>query len=89
MAMAIPKEVNVNAFLRLVIRAKGRPTRITTRLPKGNDSTSFAKLLIEEAGVVATPGVGFGKHGEGFIRMALTVPEGRLKEAVGRIKKVL
>ena len=62
---------------------------IWTRLPKGSDSTAFAKQLIEEAGVVATPGVGFGKYGEGFIRMALTVSEERMKEAVGRIKKVL
>jgi len=38
---------------------------------------------------VATPGVGFGKYGEGFVRMALTVPVERLKEAVSRLKKAL
>ena len=35
---------------------------------------------------MVTPGVGFGEHGEGFIRFALTVDEERLKEAVERIK---
>lgn len=59
------------------------------KVPKGNTSTQFSKLLLEEADVIATPGVGFGDYGEGFIRMALTVPVERIKEAVKRIKKVL
>lgn len=57
--------------------------------PPGKDSRSFAKLLIEKAGVVATPGVGFGASGEGYIRFALTVPVARIKEAVQRISKAL
>ncbi|MFH1848490.1 MAG: LL-diaminopimelate aminotransferase [Candidatus Omnitrophota bacterium] len=57
--------------------------------PNGSDSISVAKRLLDEADIVATPGVGFGPSGEGFVRVALTVPETRLKEAVERIKKVL
>ncbi len=59
--------------------------------PKGvfSDSRSFAKHLLEKAGVVATPGVGFGQPGEEYIRFALTVPVDRIGEAVQRIAKVL
>ena len=49
----------------------------------------FATLLMQESGVVASPGTGFGEYGEGFVRFALVQPEARLKEAVGRIQRVL
>lgn len=52
-------------------------------------SMDFTERLIKGSGVVVTPGVGFGKHGEGFIRFALTVDEEKLKEAVERIKATL
>ncbi|MDD3248631.1 MAG: LL-diaminopimelate aminotransferase [Methanosarcina sp.] len=61
---------------------------IWTPVPKGFTSISFAKLLLEEAGIVATPGVGFGDAGEGYIRFALTKPVDRIKEAVERMKKL-
>jgi len=57
--------------------------------PKGSDSRAFAKKLLETAGVVVTPGVGFGPSGEGYIRMSLTVPTDRLREAVNRLSKAL
>ena len=57
-------------------------------VPKGFTSISFAKLLLDEAGIVATPGVGFGDAGEGYIRFALTKPVERIKEAVERMKKL-
>jgi len=50
-------------------------------------SVEFARVLLEECGVVVTPGVGFGTHGEGYIRIALTVEEERIREAVKRIKE--
>jgi LL-diaminopimelate aminotransferase len=63
---------------------------VWARLPKGhNDSRRFCKLLLEKADIVAIPGIGFGKSGEGFIRMALTVSKDRIKEAVNRIAKIL
>ena len=58
------------------------------RVPRGYTSAQFATLLIEQAGIVATPGNGFGEAGEGYIRMALTVGESRLKEAIERLKKI-
>ena len=57
-------------------------------VPEGFTSISFAKLLLEEAGIVATPGVGFGDAGEGYVRFALTKPVERIKEAVERMKKL-
>lgn len=63
---------------------------VFTRLPFGSkDSTAFCKNLLEKAGIVATPGVGFGAAGEGYIRFALTVSEVEIKEALVRMKKVL
>lgn len=53
----------------------------------GYDSTGLAKALLEKADIIATPGNGFGKSGEGYVRMTLTVEPKRLKEAVRRIKK--
>ena len=53
--------------------------------PGGMSSTDLTKKLLQEAGVVTTPGNGFGDSGEGFIRFALTVDEARLQEAVDRL----
>ena len=52
-------------------------------------SLEFATLLVQETGVVAAPGSGFGEYGEGYIRFALVEPEARLQEAVKRIARVL
>ena len=58
------------------------------KVPKKSNSIDFASLLLQKANIVATPGVGFGKHGEGYIRMALTVPTQRISEALERLKKI-
>jgi LL-diaminopimelate aminotransferase len=59
---------------------------IWARVPRGYTSKSLAERVLKEAGVVITPGAGFGKGGEGFVRLSLTVSSERLKEAVDRIK---
>lgn len=53
-----------------------------------NNSIEFCRKVLEQ-NVVITPGVGFGKHGEGYVRFALTQNSERLKEAVVRISKVV
>lgn len=58
------------------------------RIPQKNNSLKFSKLLLEKADIVVTPGIGFGKYGEGYIRMALTIPKERIKETVERLKKI-
>jgi len=57
-------------------------------VPRGYDSLGFSRLLLDKAGVVATPGIGFGDYGEGYLRFALTEPVERIKEAVGRIREL-
>ena len=57
-------------------------------VPKGYTSTSFTAHLLEKAGIVTTPGNGFGQPGEGYIRMTLTTSKERLAEAVERMQKV-
>lgn len=59
------------------------------KVPNGFDSSSFVSHLLENAGVLGTPGVGFGAPGEGYIRFALTQPAERISEAVQRISKAL
>lgn len=56
--------------------------------PPGHDSMSVAKRILAEANVVVVPGIGFGKHGEGYFRFALTVEVDRVREAVGRLAKL-
>ncbi len=56
------------------------------KVPKGYTSAEFVSKLLDECGIVCTPGNGFGEHGEGYFRISLTVPTERLMEAVQRIK---
>ncbi len=57
-------------------------------IPEGIGSVDMTARLIQEAGVVTTPGVGFGKYGEGYIRMTVTTSKERLAEAVERLAKM-
>ena len=54
----------------------------------GMDSMEFAKKLLDK-GVVVTPGIGFGRYGEGYARFALTIPTRRIAEACERMASIL
>ncbi len=56
--------------------------------PDGRKSTDLTAALLQHAAIVTTPGVGFGQHGEGYIRMTLCTDKSRLEEAVARIEKL-
>ena len=59
------------------------------RIPeKYKSSIEFCRELFDKAGVVMTPGVGFGKYGEGYVRCTITQSKGRLIEALKRIKRI-
>jgi LL-diaminopimelate aminotransferase len=62
---------------------------IWARVPAGHSSATFTELVLEEAGVVVSPGPSFGPSGEGFVRLSLTVPDERLEEAAQRIASSL
>ena len=55
------------------------------KTPKNMSSQEFCKKVLQEIGLVVTPGIGFGNSGEGYFRIALTVGEERLKEAAQRL----
>ena len=59
------------------------------RVPSGYTSASLVAALIENAGIVCTPGSGFGAAGEGFVRFALTTGVERLREGIERMRVAL
>jgi len=60
----------------------GRPRR-------GMSSALFAKQLLDEVSIVVTPGSGFGPSGEGYVRLALTIPVERIRQALDRLRSWL
>ncbi len=52
-------------------------------------SMAFAKILLQEADVAVSPGVGFGEYGEGFVRLALVENEQRIRQAARMIRKLM
>ena len=55
-------------------------------VPEGHTSASYCELVLEESGVVVSPGGAYGPNGEGFFRISLTIDDERLREAVERIR---
>jgi LL-diaminopimelate aminotransferase len=58
-------------------------------VPDGHTSATYCELVLEESGVVLSPGGAYGPNGEGFFRISLTVPDERLSEAVERLRSSL
>jgi alanine-synthesizing transaminase len=52
-------------------------------------SLEFSKLLVENAGIAVSPGVAFGEHGEGFVRIALVENEQRIRQAARNLRRFL
>ena len=62
---------------------------IWAKVPAGYTSADFCEKLIGEAGIVVTPGSGFGEEGEGYFRISITINEGRIEEAMKRLKEMM
>lgn len=58
---------------------------IWATVPQGYTSIDFADMLLGEAGVAVTPGIGYGQEGEGYIRFSLTLPDDKLEQGVERL----
>ncbi len=71
-----------------VTRPKGT-IYVWAPVPSGHTSASYCELVLEESGVVVSPGGAYGPNGEGFFRISLTVPDARLAEAVERLRDSL
>lgn len=71
------------------IGIKARPPQaglyIWARVPSGYTSLSLASDLLEQVGIVVTPGTGYGKQGEGFIRLSLTLDDASLVKGLSRL----
>jgi LL-diaminopimelate aminotransferase len=61
---------------------------VWARVPAGMTSAGFAERLLDEAAVIVTPGNGYGEHGEGYVRLSLTLPDDRVDEGLRRIASV-
>lgn len=84
------RDILVNGLVELGLSVeKPRATfYLWIEVPKGYTSTEFTSHLLTKAGIVVTPGNGFGAAGEGYVRIALTVGQERLKEVVERIRSI-
>lgn len=58
-------------------------------VPRGMKSLEFTNMLFDKAAIVVAAGTAYGQYGEGYIRISLTVPDARLKEAMERMERVL
>ncbi len=57
-------------------------------VPDGYTSASFAEAVLEQCGVVVPPGSGYGPSGEGYVRISLTAPDERIREALARMEEL-
>ena len=59
---------------------------VWTRTPAGYSSSEFTELLLEECDIVVTPGNGYGKYGEGYIRLSLTINNEDMEKGLARLE---
>jgi LL-diaminopimelate aminotransferase len=78
--------VSALSGLGLRLRPPKASLYLWARVPEGMTSVGFATRLLDDAGVVVTPGIGYGPSGEGYVRLSLTVPGDRLEEGVRRLE---
>ena len=58
---------------------------VWAKIPAGYTSVDFTEKLLDEVGIAVTPGIGYGREGEGYIRFSLTISDDRLEEGVNRL----
>jgi LL-diaminopimelate aminotransferase len=73
--------------LRLETKLPKAGLYIWARVPQGYTSVDFAADLLEKVGVAVTPGLGYGQHGEGYVRLSLTIPDALLVKGLSRLAK--
>jgi LL-diaminopimelate aminotransferase len=71
------------------VRSGGGTFYLWLRTPEGQSSRVFAEHLLANAGVLVTPGSAYGRYGEGYFRVSLTVTDARLEEALTRIQSAM
>jgi len=77
--------VKVLREIGLQVRPPKASLYLWARIPQGYTSLEFATRLLDEAGVVVTPGTGYGRYGEGYIRLSLTAPDDKIEQGLARL----
>lgn len=83
------RDLVVKTLTRIGLRTKPPMASlyVWARIPEGYTSLDFCTRLLDETSVVVTPGSGYGKYGEGYIRVSLTTPDDQLEEGLARLEK--
>ncbi len=58
---------------------------VWAKVPQGYNSVSFAEDLLEQVSVVVTPGIGYGRSGEGYVRLSLTIADAAMVKGLSRL----
>jgi len=81
------RDLIVDTLTKMGLRV--RPPRaslyVWAKVPSGYTSMEFADDLLEKVGVVVTPGIGYGKNGEGYVRLSMTLPDASLVKGLSRL----
>jgi len=77
--------VDVLSRLGLEVKPPQASLYVWARVPTGYTSVEFADDLLEKVGVVVTPGVGYGRNGEGYVRLSLTLADASLVKGLSRL----
>ncbi|MDY7018655.1 MAG: LL-diaminopimelate aminotransferase [Chloroflexota bacterium] len=77
----------VNALKEIGLEVKNPKASfyIWTKCPQGYSSVEFTKELLDEASIAVTPGIGYGKEGDGYVRLSLTISDNRLNQGINRL----
>ena len=84
LASRIPDELNLRSFEMGMTSFRPDPEAFRTI-----GSIEFSTLLVENAGVAVSPGIGFGEHGEGYVRIAMVENEQRIRQAARGVRRFL
>ena len=77
--------VEVLTSIGLEVRIPKASLYIWAKIPEGYNSVDFTADLLDQVGVAVTPGVGYGRNGEGYVRLSLTIPDAALVKGLSRL----
>jgi LL-diaminopimelate aminotransferase len=85
------REMVLRAFaeMGIIVKAGDGTFYLWIPIPDRLSSLEFATKLLENAGILVTPGTAYGRYGEGYFRLSLTVPDDRLEQALERIRRTI
>ena len=85
------REMVLRAFaeMGIIVKAGDGTFYLWIPVPAPLSSLEFTTKLLEDAGILVTPGTAYGRYGEGYFRLSLTVPDDRLEQAMERIRRTI